>query len=90
MPRLTPLRRRRVTAPALSPEERKHDLIETHAKQWHHHPHGSRTAMYIAIVICAVVVIAGWALTTGKTLFAPTAPDPAFAVVSNAATIFQK
>jgi hypothetical protein len=90
MPRLTPIRRRRSTAPALSPEEQKHELIEAHAAHWHQHPHGSKTAIAIGIVICAMVVVAGWAMTTGRTLFAPAGPDAAFAAVSNASTVFQK
>ncbi|HVM90604.1 MAG TPA: hypothetical protein VMU11_01770 [Verrucomicrobiae bacterium] len=91
MPRPTPLRRRRAaSAPELTPEAYKHELIEAHAKQWHTHPHGSRTAMIIGIVICAVVVVAGWAMTTGKTLFSPFGSDEAFADVSHATTIFQK
>jgi hypothetical protein len=92
MPRPTPLRRRRVSAETanLSPEEQKQALIESYATRRASHGHGSRTAMYIGIVICAMVVVAGWALTTGRTLFAPFHPDPTVTAIANSAQIFQK
>ena len=46
--------------------------------------------MYIGIAICSMVVVAGWALTTGRTLFAPIHEDPTVTAVANSAEIFQK
>jgi hypothetical protein len=74
----------------IKPITDKQALIESYAASRKSHGHGSRTAMYIGIVICAMVVVAGWALTTGRTLFAPVHPDPTVASITNSASIFQK
>ena len=68
----------------------KRELIESYVGRRKAHSHGSSTVMAIGVVICAVVVVAGWALTTGRTLFAPVHPDPTITAISQSASIFQK
>ncbi|MEI7512049.1 MAG: hypothetical protein WCK01_01155 [Candidatus Uhrbacteria bacterium] len=92
MPRIVPIRRRRIAAgaPIISPVEDKLALIEHHASRRVSHPHGSKMAMYLGVTICAVVVVAGWAMTTGRTLFVPDRPDPTITAITNSASIFSK
>ena len=73
-----------------APVTDKQALIESYAARRVSHGHGARTAMYIGIVICSMVIVAGWALTTGRTLFAPLHTDPTVTAVANSASIFQK
>ncbi len=71
--------------------QEKQALIRSHAAKRHEHPPGSKLPIYIGIVVCAVIVAGGWALTLPRAFANRNAPaDAAIRTVSDNLSVFKK
>lgn len=90
MPRTVPTRStrtrsRKAIAPAPEsfthlPVDEKRALIDAHTRERTSHPAGNMFGMYLGVAVCAIMVLAGWAIALPRTLAANDRSEPDAAI----------
>ena len=52
------------------PVDEKRALIDAHTSARQSHPTGNKFGMYVGVAVCAIMIVAGWAIALPRTLAA--------------------